>query len=102
MKFNKVSSTIIVALVTGIWVVSTILALAWGTTLNWPDFVHVNYGFPLVWATHTLSTIAGPADIWDVNILALCVDFLLWLGSMVAAVTLILHVFNKKARARNV
>jgi len=56
----------------------------------------------LVWATHTLSTIAGPADIWDVNILALCVDLLLWLGSMVAAVTLILHVFNKRARARNV
>jgi hypothetical protein len=93
MRFN---STIIVVLVTGIWVVSTILALTWGTMLNSPDFVHVNYGFPLVWATHTLSTIAGPADIWDVNILALWADLLLWLGSMVASVAAILHVFNKK------
>ncbi len=94
---NKNSSTIIVVLVTGIWIVSTILALAWGTTLNWPDFVHVNYGFPLVWGTHTLDTIAGPADIWDVNISALWVDLLLWLGSMLAAVAAILHVSNKKS-----
>ena len=96
MKIRKGNSTIIVVLVMGIWAVSTILALAWGTTLNWSDFVHINYGFPLVWGTHTLSTIAGPADIWDINIFALWVDLLLWLGSMVAIVAAILLVYIQK------
>jgi hypothetical protein len=98
MKFRKFNSTIIVVLVMGIWVVSTMLALSWGTTLNWPDFVHVNYGFPLIWATHTLNTITGPVDIWIVDIMALWMDLLLWLGSMVAAVATILYVYNKKNR----
>jgi hypothetical protein len=96
MKINKVNSTIIVVFVMGIWVVSTILALTWGTTLNWPDFVHVNYGFPLVWTTHTLNTIAGPVDIWKVDILALFLDLLLWLGSMMAIIAVVLRIWKKR------
>jgi hypothetical protein len=26
---------------------------------DWPDFVHIDYGLPLKWATHTLVTIAA-------------------------------------------
>jgi hypothetical protein len=98
MKTKKVNLTLIIVLITIMWAASTILALTWGTTLNWSDYVHVNYGFPLVWVTHTLNTIAGPADIWDVNLEALSIDLFLWLGSMVAAVATILHVYNKKDR----
>ncbi|MFX0202559.1 MAG: hypothetical protein ACFFCW_41170 [Candidatus Hodarchaeota archaeon] len=73
----------------------TILTVAWGFELNWPDNVHVNYGFPLTWATHTLSTIAGPVDIWKIDLSALIMDLLLWLGLMLVAVTWMLYRFNK-------
>jgi len=51
--------------------------------------IHIDYGFPLVWATHTLSTIAGPADIWKVDITALIIDLAFWLGIM-------LYFFNRE------
>jgi hypothetical protein len=35
---------------------------------DWPDFAHIDYGLPLKWATHTLVTIAGPANTWTVDI----------------------------------
>ena len=97
MKSSKARPTWIVVLVIGVWVVSTVLALTWGMTLNWPDFVHVNYGFPLVWATHTVSTLGGPADAWSVSVSALLVDLVLWLGSMTVAVAVILHVLGGRA-----
>ncbi len=80
-----------------IWAVLTILAITWGITYNWPDFVHVNYGFPLVWATHTLNTIAGPADIWLVNLQTLLIDLAFWLGTMAIAVAIILQISSRKA-----
>jgi hypothetical protein len=82
---------------TVVWVALTILALTWGSEFNWPDYYHIDHGFPLVWATHTLSTIAGPADIWQVNMTALLIDLLLWLGLMVAAVTIMLYAFSKRS-----
>ncbi len=82
---------------TVVWVALTILALTWGSVFNWPDYHHVDHGFPLVWATHTLSTIAGPADIWQVNMTALLMDLLLWLGLLVVAISIMLYVLNKKA-----
>ena len=81
---------------TAVWVALTILALTWGSVFNWPDYYHVDHGFPLVWATHTLSTIAGPADIWQVNMTALLMDLLLWLGLMLVAVATMLYIFNRK------
>lgn len=74
-----------------IWSVVTVLALAWGFTYNWPDFVHVDYGLPLKWATNTLSTFAGPANTWDVHISTLLLNLLFWLGIMIAAVAAILY-----------
>ncbi len=84
-----------------IWAVLAILAVTWGIMYDWPDFVHVDYGFPFVWATHTLNTIAGPADLWRVNLKALLMDLALWLGIMVVAVALILWIFSRKAKARS-
>ncbi len=57
-----------------------VLALAWPVTYNWPDFVHVRYGFPLTWGVHTLSTIQGPVDIWEVDVSSIVIDLLIWLG----------------------
>ena len=95
MGSGKQSSAVYVLPLTAIWIAFTIVALTWGLTYDWPDFVHVDYGFPFVWATHTLSTIAGPVDIWEVNITALTIDLLLWLGSMVG---LMGFIFKMKGR----
>ncbi len=57
-----------------------VLALTLPVTYNWPDFVHVKYGFPLTWGVHTLITIQGPVDVWDVNVSSLVIDLLIWLG----------------------
>jgi hypothetical protein len=45
----------------------------------WPDFVHVNYGFPFIWITHTTITIAGPVDKWNINLVNLFLDIAIWL-----------------------
>ena len=95
MGSGKQSLAVFVLPLTAIWVAVTIVALTWGFTYDWPDFVQIDYGFPFVWATHTLSTIAGPADIWEVNITALTTDLLLWLGSMVG---LMGFIFKMKGR----
>ena len=79
-----------------IWTVVTIVTLTWGFRYDWPDFVHVDYGFPFVWATHTLSTIVGPADIWEVNITALSMDLILWLGSMLAAMGFVFRIRRRR------
>jgi len=68
---------------TVVWSVATVLALTLGIRLNWPDYDHVNYGFPMVWGTHVLSTIQGPVDIWKVDVFALLVDLVFWSGSLV-------------------
>jgi len=74
-----------------IWAAITAVALLWGFTYNWPDFVHVDYGLPLTWATNTLSTIVGPVNQWSVNTSALLLDLVFWLGTMTAAVALLLY-----------
>ena len=79
-----------------LWVSIAVLAVAWGTRFDWPDFVHVDYGLPFVWATHTLVTIAGPADTWNVNVTALVMDLALWLGSMVIVTAVLLYLRDRK------
>jgi hypothetical protein len=34
----------------------------------------------LTWGVHTLITIQGPVDVWDVNVSSLVIDLLIWLG----------------------
>ncbi len=65
------------------WAIGSVLAMTSGTLLSWPDYVHVNFGLPFTFATHTLSTIAGPADKWDVDLGALAVDLAFWLSGLV-------------------
>ena len=55
-----------------------------GLSYNWPDYVHVNYGIPLTFATHTLDTIAGPVDKWSLDLGSLAADLVFWLTGMVA------------------
>jgi hypothetical protein len=69
-------ASIIQAIIAGI----TIIAMTWGTRYNWPDFVHVKHGLPLTWGVHTLSTIVGPVDTWELNLVALTLDLALWLA----------------------
>ena len=66
------------------WALASVATMTWGTLVNWPDYLHSNYGFPLTFATHTLDTIAGPVDKWTVDISALSVDLSFWLLGMVA------------------
>jgi hypothetical protein len=74
-----------------VWAFLTATALLWGFRYDWPDNVHVDYGLPLTWGTNTVSTIAGPADLWDVNVSNLMVDLIFWLAIIVAAVALMLY-----------
>ena len=65
-----------------------VVSMTYGTTYNWPDFVHVNYGIPLAFATHTLDTIAGPVDTWSLDVGSLAADLIFWLaGIMVILLT---------------
>jgi len=68
-----------------------IVALTWSTEYVWPDYVHVDYGFPLVWGIHILNTLQGPVDVWKINITALYLDLIIWLSTMVVCILLILH-----------
>ncbi len=72
---------IIQAIIAGI----TRLAVTWGTHYTWPDYVHVKHGLPLTWGIHTVSTIAGPADTWELNLVALTLDLAIWLALILLA-----------------
>lgn len=74
-----------------IWIVVIAVGLLFGFNYNWPDYVHVDYGVPLNWATNTLSTIAGPSDLWSVNISNLLIDLAFWLAIMTAIVALLIY-----------
>ena len=80
-----------------VWSILTIFALTWGTRFDWPDAVHVDYGFPLVWSTNTLSTIVGAVNLWIVDISALILNLILWLGLMLSITSPLLYFFGKKA-----
>jgi hypothetical protein len=57
-----------------------VVALLYGRPVNYPDNVHNLHGFPLVWGTHQLVTIAGPVDYWTVSIINLAVDLVAWIA----------------------
>ncbi len=72
------------AVVAVAWAIISFAAMTYGTLVNWPDFVHTTFGIPFTFATHTTSTIAGPADTWDLDMGALAADLAFWLIGMVA------------------
>lgn len=87
------------AAVTTIWAVAGGLAMAYGTVLNWPDFVHVNYGFPSTFAIQTLNTIAGPVDKWNVDTRALAMDVVFWFAGSFAILMGMVYLFRRTATA---
>jgi len=64
---------------------------------DWPDYVHTDYGIPLLWATHTESAITGPVDIWRVNTTNLVANIAIWTILSLALVTLISVLSRKRA-----
>ncbi|MGQ9781100.1 MAG: hypothetical protein ACUVQ8_02435 [Nitrososphaeria archaeon] len=77
------------------WAAVTILALTWGALVIWPDNVHTDYGFPFDWGIHTINTIAGPVDRWNVDITALAIDLVFWLGLMILVTALMLYTSKR-------
>lgn len=75
----------------------TILFMTWGTRYDWPDNVHVDYGVPFTWSTQTLSTIGGSVNLWTVDITALILNLVLWLGILLISTAVLLYFFNKKS-----
>jgi len=63
----------------------TLCSLIYSKEVQWPDFHHVNYGFPLAWLRITLSTIAGPAFHFEINSLTLIIDLIFWFTATLAA-----------------
>ncbi len=83
------------------WAVVGLTGMTYGITYNWPDFVHVDYGFPLTFATHTLSTIVGPVDRWGLDPGSLSADLAFWLFGTVA-VFLIVELLSGWMRRKKV
>ena len=80
---------LIAIIIAVLWSLASVVTMTYGILLNWPDYVHVNYGFPLPFATHTLNTFAGPVDKWNLDLIALVADLSFWfLGMMVIVVGL--------------
>jgi len=75
-----------------------IIALVAGRPINVPDNVADLHGFPIVWGTHQLVTIAGPVDTWRVSITMLIVDLVIWLAIIVALPLLVEKYLNKSAK----
>lgn len=72
MNYRKLLIQSIVSLV-------AIIGIAYGRLFSVPDATSRLYGLPLRWGVHQLGTIAGPVDIWNVNISYLVIDLIFWL-----------------------
>jgi hypothetical protein len=79
-----------------VWAFLTILGLSWGMSYDWPDNVHIDYGLPLVWSTHTLVTFVGSVDMWRVDMNNLVIDLVFWLGLMILGS----HIFDTTIKMR--
>ncbi|MEM1944242.1 MAG: hypothetical protein QW756_02175 [Nitrososphaerota archaeon] len=77
------------AIFLAVWSVLTVAGMVWGTQYDWPDFGHIDYGLPLVWGVHTLVTITGPADIWQVDLPIIVYDLVFWLALLVVGSELV-------------
>jgi hypothetical protein len=76
-----------------------IFSLSYGFMYNWPDFQHLKYGIPLTWGTHQLSSIAGPVDLWRVNLVSLVVDLVFWIIIMVLSPWISSLVMQREQRS---
>lgn len=67
-------------------------AISLGFWREWPDFVHVSYGFPFPWAVHVLVTFTGPTDFWSLNVSALLLDIIFWIAVLATVMVAALRV----------
>lgn len=74
----------------------SILGVTWGTKFHWPNNVHIDYGFPFVWSSQTLSTIVGAANLWTVDTTALMMNLVFWLGIMLIVTSILPYLFSKR------
>ena len=66
-----------------------IIAITYGRLVNFPDAVQRIYGLPLNWGTHQLVSIAGPVDIWSINLTNLTFDLAFWMLIILVIPTLV-------------
>lgn len=85
------------ATVAAVWAVASVALMTYGRLLSWPDYVHMNFGVPFTFATHTLNTIVGEVDLWVLDLGALAADLVFWSAGMLS---ILLVVFWLDARAR--
>lgn len=55
-----------------------IIGISYGRLVSFPDAESRIYGLPFNWGTHQLVTIAGPVDVWRVNLSYLVLDLVIW------------------------
>ena len=77
MNYRKLLIQSIVSLV-------AIIGIAYGRLFSVPDATSRLYGLPLRWGVHQLVTIAGPVDIWSVNVTYLVFDLTFWMLVLLA------------------
>lgn len=81
-----VSKSLVSIVISVAWAIASVVAMTYGTLLNWPDNVHTDYGFPLTFATHTTSTFVGAVDNWSLDLGALSADLSFWFLGMIVIV----------------
>jgi hypothetical protein len=86
---------LVVEIFLALWSTLAIFGITWGTTYNWPDFVHTDYGIPFKWGTHMTSTIIGPIDKWNANLATLTMDIVFWTLVAVTGISLIELIDNR-------
>ncbi len=56
----------------------TLASVLYAKVFNWPDYYHIEYGFPAAWVVRTLNTIAGPTDKLAFQPLQFILDLVFW------------------------
>jgi hypothetical protein len=82
------------------WALASLFGMAYGVLVVWPDFVHVNYGFPLTYAVHTLNTFIGPVDKWTLDLPSLVIDLSFWSFGMLVIIIGLVFYQRRSASAR--
>jgi hypothetical protein len=72
-------------IIQGIISLIAIIGISYGRLVSFPDAESRIYGLPFNWGTHQLVSIAGPVDIWSVNISNLVLDLAFWFVILLAA-----------------
>jgi len=85
-----------------VWSAAAVFLMSYGILYSFPDYVHVSYGFPFVYAVHALSSIAGPVDTWSVNVILLAADLFFWMISEAVIVFVLINRFEKKVKVGSV